>query len=440
MEKVQIKQIEQLNQSHGDHLVLCFVAFHNLKTYAYLSLKQLEIINSNFDVENLEEVVVRPSWYTLKKAKEEKFILNIGLLFLLNKKTEWELQSAKKDVASFKKLPLAQMLLSDQPEIFHGHKTKYSYKNIGHFRFSDFSTMGEKSIAIKIWNMSKLSDLATFLFGESSRVSNKLTLEVVIDVSKDDIKLDFSFIRFILMARKLMSSSEVIELISKHKEVKASSFYKKEWSNYYYCGSDREPTGMISFFSKVKDFSNKKRLLLGWDVPSHVLENFNEVMITAYDKFELDLDKVSNAMYFYNNLSRDYGRLFVEDFALNHLKTFSKEVKLLDNVKTGRFTLKVPKTYQELVKWGASLNNCAGNFDQIEYYSKGLAVGVFEEGKIVYLIDYREKYGRKQINQLKGFKNCVVKTAVEFKEIVAPFITHNLSSLEDLKNIKQKDH
>lgn len=435
MTPVQIKKIALTEKSHGDHLWLCFVSFHNLKTYAYLSLKQIEIIEKNFRVQFLKEVTDRPTWYTQKRAESEKFVLNIGLLFLLNEDKEWLLKVAKSKFNAFKKLPLAQLLLSDQPEVFHQHQTLYSYKNINHFRFSDFDKMKPNSMAIKIYNCRKLSELAVFLFGESNRVTNKLTLEVVLKVEKEDIQVDFQFIRFILMTREFLTPSEVIELISKHKEIKKSSFYKNEWYSYIFSGLDKNPMGMKLFFKNVKNFSNKKRLLLHWNIPSHIYDKFELVMEKAYPSFNLDLDKVSDVLYFYNNLSRDYGRLYVKDFKLSHFKKFENEVKILNNQETGTFTLKIPKNYHELVKWGSELCNCVGNFDQIPHYEEGLLVGVFCDNKLKYLIDYREKYGRKQITQLKGFKNSKAKSLQEIYEITKLFLNSSLVEKEDLKSL-----
>lgn len=434
MEQIRLKKISQLQQSHGDHLVLCFIAFHNLKTYCYLSIKQLLIIEKDFKIKNINEMEDLPTWKTEKKAVDEKFILNIGLLYMLNQDREWLLSNSKSRLNSFKKTPLAQLLLSDQPEIFHNHKTTYSYKNIEQFRFSDFEKMKDKSTAIKMANFSKLSELSEFLFGESNRVTNKLSLEVVLKVEDDRIEVDFNFIRFILFVRNFLNLEETIRLISNHKEIKSSKFYKNNWFSYIYSGLDKNPTGITTFFKDIKDFSNKKRLLLKWNVPSHIVENFNEVMKTAYPRLTPDLDKVSDVMYFYNNISRDYGRLFIKDFKLTEQeRNFSKHIKVLDNVKTGEFTLKVPKTYHQMVEWGSTLCNCAGNFDQIEFYSKGLTVGVFKNDKIIYLIDYRDKYGRNVVNQIKGYKNCIVKTLSEMKAILNPFIENNLLHLEDVE-------
>lgn len=442
MEQIRLKKISELQQSHGDHLILCFIAFHNLKTYCYLSIKQLLIIKKDFKIKNINKVEDRPTWKTEKKAVDEKFILNVGLLYMLNKDQEWLLSSAKSRLNSFKKNPLAQLLLSDQPEIFHNHKTLYSYKDIESFRFSDFEKMKDTSTAIKMVNFTKLSELSSFLFGESNRVTNKLSLEVVLSVEKDRIEVNFQFIRFILFVRSFLNLEETIQLISCHQEIKSSKFYKDEWYSYIYSGLDKTPTGIATFFKNVKSFSNKKRLLLKWNVPSHIVKNFNEVMETAYPRFKPDLDKVTDAMYFYNNISRDYGRLFIKDFKLtNQEKTFSKEIKALDSVTTGEFTLKIPKTYHEMVEWGSTLCNCAGNFDQIEFYSKGLTVGVFKDNKIVYLIDYRNKYSRNEVNQIKGYKNCIVKNFSDMKTILNPFVENNLLHLEDVEETfkRQKD-
>lgn len=455
MKEIGILKIDTLEQKHGDHLVLAYMELESLKTFCYISLKQLEILKKDFTLKTLEEAG-RPTYWTKKKVLEGKKIINIGLFYILSPEQDWQLKSRQSLVSIYKKTPILELILSDKPEIFYGIKTNYSYKKLASFRMHDFQYNDKKGnpknlISEQIKNFTKVEQLSEFIFGESSKQLNKLSLDIIFDKSKDSFEMDFSFIRFVKFLGKALSSAEIVELLKEKDRLKKSKLFEKnKWNSLFNLHDPSSSEGIVMFFKNIKEFKNKKRFLMNWNIPSHINDKFDEVMVKAYPEFKTDLDKISDPIYFYNTISRDYGRLFVEDFDIkfnNKMQPLDKVIlqsvgATFDGLKSGRYTFVVPKKYSQLIKWGAELCNCAGNFDQIEYYSNGLTIGVFEGDKIVYLIDYRKEYSTPVIKQLKGFKNCSVRDVSQMDEILAPFLKEGILYSENMdelfKNAKLK--
>lgn len=415
--------IEKETPKNGDTLYFGFINCYSiLRTYCYLAQSQIDELAKTYKVvfQTNEDENLKTLWKNKKEAKAEKFFINIGLLELFKNKEDSFgnniFYSEQRFISRFKKTPFLQFALSDKPEIFHKIENPYSYKELPNVRIGDFdfSEMTDQnkanSIGYKIKDITNLKDLSLFVFGTDSKECRKKSLEVVWHYySKDDFTLNYQMIRFIWLMREFFKTEEILNILNtKMDQVKKLDLFRN--INYMNLQNPDNSFGLFELFKNITDFNQKQRIFLNFNIPSHVLRELSLVMKVAYPVLKPDLNTISDAQYFYNNLSRDYGRLHLPNEPFIPLSKYNAISEAIDGKVMGEYHFKVPKDYFTMIKWGSQLCNCAGNFDQKPHYAKGLPVAIYKGDKLRWLLDISDSRGTLKVNQFKGFKNSVPKS------------------------------
>lgn len=406
----------------GDDLFFGFINLDNhLKTYCYISQSQIDELSKKYHISKSNEgSLLKTSWLTKKQAQESKTFFNLGLIPLAN-----GLHDPKYSYRVFKNTPFLQFAFSDKPQIFHKIKNQpFSYEDLKKIRFSSFNFTGwdesrkANSVCYKIKDISSLKELALFIFGEDSKELRKVSLKILWKkYDKNDWDLNYEMIRFVWLMKKYFSNLEIAYILQNEmdKILKLPLFE----SVCYLRDNESNFSGLNLFFNNIKSFEDRKRIFLKNNIPTHILKDFSMVMEKAYPILKPDLSKVSNMLYFYNNLSRDYGRLSLPNNLFIPLEKYSEICKVLSNLEIEGFSYQIPKDYHTMIEWGSKLHNCVGNFDQKDRYFKSLPVAIFKNDKIIWLFDVVEKYGIIQISQFEGFKRKL-PTKKELEVLLKP--------------------
>lgn len=443
--KLTFSLISQETPSHGDTVYFGFINYNDhVRTYCYLAQSQINEISKNHKIikKDIPLVEVRTNWKSKIKAKEEKFFFNVGFL------TVFQDSYIAGEIAffnRFKKVPFLLFSLSDKSEIFHNQKRAISYKCLYHVRTSDFNhkvhdSSNEHKISYQIKNIDNIKDLTLFIWGEDSREARKLSFDVLWKTyRKDDFELNYSMIRLIWLMRKFFSHSEMCYLFHHELDrIKKMELY--DYINHLDHRNAKSYFGIIEFFKNIPEFNDRKRLFFKFNIPQHVIRYFTEVMTVAYPELRPDISRTSDALYFYNNLSRDYGRLKLPNNAFIPQAKYKALSAYIDGKTIGDYRFEVPKDYHSMIDWGSKLCNCAGNFDQKDVYSQCLPVAIFYKNKIKWLLSVGNDQTAKdlsnlKVTQFKGYKNSDPKKAE--LNVLMPIFEGKLGVEESVtKNIK----
>lgn len=444
------EKISEESPTHGDTLFFGFIHSPTLKTYGYLAQSQINELQKkyslNFKQFSLENK--KTNWYSIKKAKEEKFVLNIGLIISI-------LENKDHIVKVAKKIPVVLNLFDDKREIFHNIKNNISYNDLQFFRSSNFSfdlknrkKESLESVCYQIKDCKNLKELSALVFGYASPETIKKIVNIcILKRSKEDIDINITKIRYIWFLRTILSNEETFYYITQYeKEYSKTELY----SEFLYLYKNPENLdGLKNLLSHFKDASQKYKILRKCDLQDHVLKFFTKAMKEAFTVIKPRIDNIESLTYFYNNLSRNYGRLYLENFTWEFKAEYLKIISLIEkNKKFGDYQLLIPKDYHQTVLMGSQFENCAGNFDQIDHYKKVLPICISKNNKpILYMsISNSGIFGTPldnnefKVGDLKGYKNSLpLKEDLDnlksfFKEIEKN--TGIKVSFEDIKSKK----
>lgn len=425
-------QLSQESLKNGDVKFFGYIDSPYLKTFCFISERQISYIQHDFKLEKKELKLIdkpKPTLWSKNTALKESKWFNIGLLFLLNKEK-------KHNILYYKRNSFLQFILSDQPEIFHNIKNKYcSYKDIRLFRFSDFNFDKEfernelrklNSICYQVKDFKNSSQLAEFVFKEVSPKAKKMIMNCIFNkTSNDTVFVNYELIRIVFFLQKIFNNEFIFEILQNHfSKIKKCNLLK----DILYSSLNLESHffGVVKYINQFKDDKKKLNELLRFNVPHHILPSFSLVMKEPFDYFKLDVTKESDALYFFNNINRDWGRLKSKNYSLESILNpkFSKVISQIDNLTYKDFSYIVAKDYFTLINWGSELRNCAGNFYNTSSYKEKLLVGIFKNNKIAYLASLQEYGDSINIDQLEGFKNSIPSKDVlidvfePFKELI----------------------
>lgn len=410
--EIKVKIFSENLMRNGDTEYFTFVSCGKLKTYGFLSKIQKESLEKDGFLFNDEEFSEKTTFYSKKYALENKKYINIGLFYLIRDGQDYQL-------STYKKNDVLDLILSDKPALFYSIKNGFDYKKISDFRFHDFKFDKDflnnkirvnNSICYKIKNFKSSNDLAEFVFGEKTNESKRIVMNIILKKGKEDYRINYELVRIIFFLRQIFSLKfiySILENKEKTDRLQKSSLFK---DILYYPLNEKNGMGILKYINEFESEKKKLNELIRFNIPHHILSQFSEVMDKAFDQLRPDVKKASDALYFFNNLSRDYGRLNLKNFKLNMLenKNFKKEIFELDELVFNEFKFVIPKDYLTLIDWGSKLNNCVGNYHSKEDYFNKLLIGVFKNGQLTYLISIKGS-SYKEIAQIKGFKNSSPK-------------------------------
>lgn len=429
---------------NGDTRYFGFISHNAVRTYSYLSLKQINALKKDFTLTDHSDAFAneKTTYYTKSKAIEKNFYFNIGLIYLIEKESA---DTAKRHINQIKKTPLLEFILSDQPEIFYDIKPKvYSYKKIYKLRFGDFffgkeyqsPQRQQDSLCYQMKDLESSKEISEFLLGQATPKSKKTLMTHLFNNDYGDINFNYRLFRIILFLKNIFSNEEICYLLDHKYDALVKSFLFKDIL-YAPLRSDDTIKGIILYINEFKTFQEKTSRLLTFNIPHHILWEFSEVLEKALPVFKPDLSKSSDALYTFNNLSRDLGRRMLKNFPLAMVKNknFANEIAALDGLKINEWSFEVPKDYHTLIDWGSHLANCSGNFHAKKTYEDYLLVGIKKKGVLKYLVSLKgENY--REVKQFLGFKNAI-PTKEELDLLFAPFAPFLTKPKENLVSLKK---
>lgn len=442
---VSFEKISEETPSHGDTLFFGFFYSSAIKTYCYLAQSQITELQNQYSTSfNSKTVSIenkRSSWKSLKVAQSEKFILNIGLIICILEAKEYIAKTAKLN-------PVILTLFDDKRTIFHNIKNNsISYKNLINFRSGDFSfnLRHERqrtldSVCYQIKDCKNLKDLSNFVFGFSSNDTVKNIINICIrSISKNnnDFELNVTKIRYIWFLRTVLSNEETYYYISNYEEQYSKTELYKEFLYLY--KNEENLSGLKTLLSKFTDVFDKYKILRKCDIPNQVLKHFSNVMGQAFPVIKPRIDNIDSLTDFYNNLSRNYGRLHLQNFNWNFKPEYQEiQSYFNENKKFDNYQFVVPTDYHQTVMMGSDFQNCAGNFDQISHYKKVLPICILKNNKPILYMSINNfgmfgtinDYGKFNIGDLRGYKN-----SLPFKEDLVN-IKNIFKLMESSLNIK----
>lgn len=418
---IQFEKISEHTPSHGDTVFFGFIKAPKFSTYAYLAQSQIDQIkkeHTNLFTYHPSLIIEnkKSSWKTLKNAKNTNFFFNIGLITPI-------IKNQSHVVSTFKKTPFLELFFDDKRELFHELKNNISYKNITEFRTStfNFDLKNNKkntlnSVSYNIKDINNLTDLSIFLFGFSSKETIKQAINFcVLERNKEDYDLHIQKIRYLWFIRTLMTNQQAFKYIIEYEQ----SYVKTELYQNFLWLYNHEPNlkGISLLLSQINDIAPKYKILKNIDLPDHVLKHFTSAMETAFPVMNPRTDNIESLTYFYNSLSRDYGRLHLENFKNKPLSVYKIVKAFIDENKNfENYQFAIPKDYHEMVMMGSQFQNCAGNFDQIKHYSEVLPICIFKDNKPILYMSITNKGilsdledNKFKIGDLKGYKNGLPK-------------------------------
>ena len=441
-------------KNHNDHLHFGFLDFLNIKTYCYISESQIKYLHTNFKdyFSHNPNIFInnkRSNYKNYNDSIDEKFIFNISLIVLsLKEENKYNLELIKNNLNKIKKNNLLSLIFDDKRELFHNIKNKITINDINNFNFSDFSFNNkncnyENSICFKAKDIKSLTELSEFVFKYSNKETVKNIINIIILKKDNKFSFDYKKIRYIWFLQKLMNNEEVFHFIKNYESdyIKTELFQEILWIH------DNKLEGVVLLFKEIKNINSKYRVLKKWDMEDHILKSFTEVMKKAYPKLKPRVENIDSILYFYHNLSRDYGRTFLENFKTNIKSTY---INIFNYIKTNNkyknYEFYVPQNYHEMIKIGSELHNCAGNFDQIEFYKKVLPICIKKNGQNAFYLSLKD-YGvltakapaEFEFGQLAGYKNGLVSD-IDYNNIKEFFnkLSQDLNIKIDDDNIETK--
>jgi hypothetical protein len=424
--------------SNGDIRYFGFLIHGHLKTFCYLAKSQIVELEKDFTllVSPLDQNTEKTNLWTQSLVLKEKRYINIGFMYIMaseGKENEYWKKDSLRIIKILNKSPILSLLLSDQPEIFHKVKPAgYSYKNMNLFKYSDFvfsakdiqsGDLEKRSVSYQIRNMKTATELTQFVFGDQfPDRAKKIVMRRILHKDNGDIKINYEMVRTVHFLKHLFTTEEICLILENHysKLMKNDLFDLILWKRIDKISEKSE--GLIKFISAFPTFKDKLNQLMKFNIPNHILEQFTQTMGAPYEMFKPDLLKISDALYFHNALSLDYGRATLPNFKLT--ASFEKEnkdvVDALDGLKVEEWTYVIPKDYKTLLQWGSTLSNCVANYQEKGYPNK-LLIGILKGNKIVYLLDLKGGSHYRKVAQFRGFKNAIPSKEV-LTQLMAPIL------------------
>jgi hypothetical protein len=221
--------------------------------------------------------------------------------------------------------------------------------------------------------------------------------------SSDSFEIDFFFLSFIKLIYDIYGGEVLSDLALSGSFIKIYKNKKFEYLNSCFLLENNLYLNLKELLINLKEnnLSHSLILLEKWDLSDDFIIDFNKYLkVLNKVDIKFQIERYQSASYLFNLCSKEMTKLKTKNFLLENNNKPGLESKLANN-KVGEFTLKMPKDYSTLIKWGAWLHNCSGNYEQIDYYKKVICIGLFKNNEIQYMISIKGG----ELSQFKGFKN-----------------------------------
>jgi len=208
---------------------------------------------------------------------------------------------------------------------------------------------------------------------------------------------------FISKFCEIWGSTDLIKIIEKKEIFKILKNDKIIGYCEIFLGGSPYVSKIVGLFSLLKKIDSEwsLKLLKNWDLSRIDFVDQLPQYIADLDSagIKVQYTRYSNITYLFNLVSKEVTKLKIDNFKLPN-----QNLLLLKRGYDGIFDsyrIETVQDYKSLLSIGATLHNCAGNFEQIEYYKESISLAFIKDEKVVYLLSIQDGC----IHQFKGFKN-----------------------------------
>jgi hypothetical protein len=415
--------VEVFDPKNGDQEFFGIVEIHNYRTWCYFSQNQINRLKKDFQLQlSQQQTEVSDHFDSLsgfhksyKSAKDERFYFNLSLIYFFNKKLieknnglkgyPYWLNDIEYRIRKFKTIPLLNLALDDKQEIFYGKLNTFSFKESERFSFPQFNC----EFTQKMKGITNFNDLVTHITqapqdSSDHRTIKKYLVSHWIKINRG-YEIDFGFLAFLRMISKSLGSDVLAKIIETNKidQVRKNSTWKDFSTETAMVLETPYCLGVIKLLQSFYIFNPEWCLnqLVRWDLPLKNVEDFNQYLFEL-DKVDIhiQLDRYPSLYYLFNLCSKEVSKSKSINFDITPLNELDLSSDFSGTFQN--FDLQTPKQYKTLIQWGAFLHNCAGNFEQQDYYKETISIGLFQNKELKFLASIKNG----KLVQFKGFKNA----------------------------------
>jgi hypothetical protein len=408
---------EETSGKNGDQEFFGIVEVRDYKTWAYFSLNQINAISADYNVacETIDQDVkdlfpcLSGFHYAQSKARAQKHYFNATLIYLVQDlsgaepSNRYALANRRQKFSGFKKHPFLNLVLDDKQEIFYGKTRQFSYKYSKNFSYPAFNC----EFTMKLSRVSTAKNLVEALAAgpvsdSEMKILKKTVLTNLLKGDRECYRIDWHFLGLFETAIKVFGVKALCGVISRGKfeSVSLNPILQDFESCILTKNALYDNFVELLNILKAHDAEWAMNIFLRWELSSYKVQNFLSYLRALKSSgLAIQLDRYTGLNYLFNVVSKEYARLNSDNFILQNKNKPDLSRNFPD--RFNEYRLVIPPDYKTLTVWGAYLHNCAGNFEQRDYYSETLNIGLMKDGNIQYLVSIKDGY----LSQFKGFKN-----------------------------------
>lgn len=446
--------IESSRKTKYDTVYFGHIQILKYRTWALFTQSQLDYMAKEVKLISTESTTPvqntsSGNHFTKKKAKEQNFYFNTLVFFMyygkyfkkiIKQKSKYsDKETAIKDynkdnypqqqVSLFKKLPQNLLnILSDRSQIIYRDKNlKINLTNFTSFYFGKvFETLVDTFNPLDLIPQSKQPNAfkKDFIkFWENNKIKSE----------RNDKEINIKLIATLIMIKELFKGYE----FNSFKEYKSCII--KVFKDRACFSQELNLRKDISRLEPIKTIFNSFKgknpvsCFLKWKFYSAYHKEIAQEVIKLNNR-GVKFNQYKNPFSSYRFLSPrysfdDFGNFPLPDSSAQYLysETLNPRINYSSSIITidGKTHLQLIDNYQDLVSCGATLHNCAGSAETIDYYKQTVSLAVYIENELKYLISIKKL----SIRQFKGFKNASPSLEL-FQKVQEYLLKNNLLALE----------